>query len=134
MPEKKIMNTKVEFISTVSSVCHCPFFLDLPLVMSDADSVCIQPILYFQGSAVPDYLLPLLIWYLAVRFKHCRVGPNLSWVGGYPFPSSCCCLEGSGLPEQDGCCVWRLDQHWDPWLLSQFSSQGLCPQSLFKLL
>ena len=32
---------------------------------------------------------------------------------GYCFPSGCC-SEGSGLPEQDGCCERRLAKHQDP--------------------
>ena len=69
------------------------------------------------------------------------MGLNPSWSGGYCFPSGCCCSEGSGLPEQDGCFIWGLAQHQDPGshFLSSFPkasvpsfsfnlSGPLCPQ------
>ena len=64
----------------------------------------------------------------AERFKHCRVGLNPSWGGSHCLPSGSCCLEGSGLPEQDGCCIWMLAQHW--FLVAAFSVLSPKPPSL----
>ena len=97
--------TTMDFNSVDSSIYCCFSFLDLPLVMSDVDpSDLRQPAPRLPG-----------IYYL--------------WL------SSVCCLEGSVLPEQDGCCHMGDDsapRSW--WLLSQFSPQSLCPQSLLRLL
>ena len=46
----------------------------------------------------------LVTLHSAMRLKPHRAGQNPSWCWGCCFPSSCCCLEGSGLPEQDECC------------------------------
>ena len=50
----------------------------------------------------------------AVKLKHLRVRPNPFWFGDYCFPSGCYCWEGSGLSEQDDCCIWGLAQQRDP--------------------
>ena len=67
----------------------------------------------------------------AVRFKHRRTGLNPSCSGGYCFPSGICCSEGSGLPEQDDCCLWGLAQHQIPTAtISVLSPNSPSPVSL----
>ena len=62
----------------------------------------------------------------AVRLKHLRAGPKPSWIGDYCFPSGCYCWEGSGLSEQDDCCIWGLAQHGIP--VATFSLLSPKPQ------
>ena len=69
--------------------------------------------------------------HLAVRFKHHRTVQNPSCSGGYCFPSGICCSEGSGLPEQDDCCLWGLAQHQIPTAtISVLSPNSPSPVSL----
>ena len=68
-----------------------------------------------------------------VMLKLHKVGQKPSWGQDCCFLSSCCCWEGNGLPEQGGCCHMGDDlapgsQH----LLSQFSPQSFCSQSLLR--
>ena len=131
---KKILQimgkTTVDFISIASSIYHCFFFLDLPLVMSGDVPV------WSQGacSRLPEiyclWLTPsivnLLTLHSAVRLKHHRVGQSPTWGPGYCFLLGCCFSEGS-------CCPMGNDSvpgSW--WLLSQFSPQSHCSQSLLK--
>ena len=51
-----VEKTTVDFVSVASSIYHCFFFLDLPLVMSDVD-----PVSDFPGFTVCGGLLWLLI-------------------------------------------------------------------------
>ena len=75
----------------------------------------------------------LVTLHSAVWLKPRRMGQNLSWGWDYCFPSGCCHSEGSGLSEQDGCCLMGDDSalgSW--WLLSQLSPQSFYPQSLLR--
>ena len=130
--------TTVAFISVVSCICllYLPlfffFFLDLPLVISDVypPSDIRQRVPYFQWSAVTGCLFQLLIWSHCTQqsgYKHSRAGLNPSCCGGYCFPSGNCCLEGSGLPEQDIAVYgdWLRTRSWR--LFSQFSPEASVP-------
>ena len=57
----------------------------------------------------------LVTVYSAVRLKHHRARAESLLGSGLLFPLRCCPLEGSGLPEHNGCCSMVDDSlHWDP--------------------
>ena len=67
----------------------------------------------------------------AVRLKQHRARAESRPGAGLLLPLS----EGSGLPEQDGCCTMMDESPLGSWgLLSQFSPQSLHPQALLKCL
>ena len=76
-----------------------------------------QPSLRLPGisclwlSPAVVYLLTLL---LAVSLRPHRVGENHSWLWDYCFSWVWCCLEGSGLPEHNGCYHMGMTQNQDP--------------------
>ena len=81
--------------------------------------------LWLSPSVVNLVTLHSEVWFM----PH-RVGQNACWCWDTYFPSFCWCLEGSGLPGQDGCCSmgddWVLGSQW------LLYPQSLCPESLLK--
>ena len=152
--------TTVAFISLASCIHHCffSFWICLWWCQMLTPSDLRQPVQYFQGSALATYnssrllvsishlskksqcpwlspsIVNLATLHSAVRFKYSRVGLNPFWSGGYCFSPGCCCSEGSSLPEQDGCCYGGWLSTRSQRLLSHFSPQSHCPQSLLKSL
>ena len=129
--------TTVDFVSGASSIYHYFFFLG-PLwwcqMLTPSDLR--QPVGDFQGIYclwLSPSVVNLVTLHSAVRLKHHRVGQNSSWCLGYCFPSGCCCLEKSGVPEQGGWCSMCDDSAVGFWgLLFQFSPQSLHPQCLLR--
>ena len=125
----------VDFVLVTSSVYHCFCFCIHLRWSQRLTNLTLGRLLQdCQGSAVfccfPS-VLNLITLQSVVRLKPYRARQDPSWDCGYCFSSGCCCSEGSGLPEQDGCwCLgddWSLGS-WQP--LSQFFLQSLCPQPL----
>ena len=89
----------------------------------------------FAKDLLSPSVVNLVTLHSEFRLESHSLGQNPSWLGGYCSFLGCCYSEGSGLPEQDGCCSRSDDSALgSQWLLSQFSPQSLCTQSLLKCL
>ena len=114
---KKILlimeKTTVDFISEASSIYYCFSFLGcLWWCQMFTPSDLRQPAPKLPGIYclwLSTSVVKLVTLYSAVRLKPHRVGQNPSWDCWCCFSSGYCCSEGSGLPEQDGCCYMEDD-------------------------
>ena len=128
--------TTVDFVLLASSIHHCSFCIFLWWCQMLTPSDLRQSALRLSEMCClwsSPSIVNLVTLHSAVRLKPNNAGQNSCSGWAHCFPSGCCVLEGSGLPEQDGCCSMGDDSApGSQRLLSQFSPPSLHPQSLLK--
>ena len=125
--------TTVDFILLASSIYHCVFFLDPPLVMSDGDPIWPQAACWRLPGIYCQWLTPsfvnLVTLHSAGRLQHHRVGQNLFWGGAIASPQAAATWREVVCLIKMALCSMGDDSALGSWrLLSQFSPQSYHPQ------